>query len=92
MCIQQILNEMNGPIEPTVIAQWDVADLVGVRGMNSKQLWDFISNDFNAMILEVPIRIAQIQITISSYLTYYHIVFGIFETYYLISIITNCHS
>lgn len=42
----------------TVVSQsqfdkWDIPDLIGVRGYDATQVWDFIAHRMSAMIMEV---------------------------------------
>ena len=50
---QLLTEEYDESVRMEVMQGWDVADLIGVRGMNSKQLWDFLSHDLESMIIEV---------------------------------------
>lgn len=49
----EILLRDNISIPPSTIANWDVPDLVGVRGYDVRELWNFTSHSIDQMVYEV---------------------------------------
>lgn len=43
----------NVTIDQSIIDGWDVPDLIGIRGYDAFQLWDFIAHSMDRMIIEV---------------------------------------
>ena len=49
----QIASENGSAIPQSVMDNWDVMDLIGVREFDVSQLWDFIAHSIDKMIIEV---------------------------------------
>lgn len=49
----EMLRRENKSVSKDVIANWDVPDIVGVRGYDVRQLWDFTAHSIERMVYEV---------------------------------------
>lgn len=49
----EMLQRQNATVPSALIANWDVPDLVGVRGYDVRKLWDFTAHSIDRMVYEV---------------------------------------